>query len=605
MSTKSIKKKKNVKDVPVKDKEHKNLYSRPFLILIIMSIITSLIYASSVFNDIVFLDDDIMFENLKMLKQTSYYIFKEAITRDAMVSIGGDLYRPVQTFILLFLYQLGGGAVIYFHVFQILLHIGCCFLIFILFSEMGCDRKILLILTLIYAVHPLFTSLVCFIPAIGDQLLFSFALFSFFFFIKYLKNAKSIYLLLHIIFFFFSAFTKETALVLPAIFILYLFLFQKDKLNIRVLIVLFFWIFIPVLYMVLRQKYVLPEQVASHNELNSTNITTNIIYNLPSFFEYITKFFVPYQLSFLAPYSKTRTLTGIVIIAFFIVLVLLRKLRIRHFIFGLLWYSIFIMPPMLYRNPVFDYGEHRGFLPLLGFVFILASVEFKVKTKYYWALIFLIPILGLFSFQRKNEFKDPVAFYTGIIANDPVPIAYLNRGSYVHRFKNDINMVFDDYTKAIALKNDYSTAYYNRAILKSEIFKDYKSAFDDLEAAIKYKSNYADAYYHRGYMKLTINNDIEGALDDINKAIVLNPKYVLAYNNRGVLKQNYLNDIVGAIDDFSKSISIQPINNPSPYFHRGVHYYNTGKHAEACADWESALKQGHQQAQTYLNNHCK
>jgi len=605
MSAKNTKKNKIIKKTVVEDKIVKPFFNKPVVVLILLGIISAFIYAGSITNEIVFLDDDIMFENLKMLSLTNFNILKESVSRDAMVSIGGDLYRPVQTFALIFIHQIGNGQYMYFHILQILLNLLCGFLVYVFLSELRCDKKLTLIITIIYTVHPLFASLVCFIPAIGDQLLLVFALLSFIFYIKYLRENKNIYLFIHLLSYFFAAFTKETALVLPFMFILYFILYFRKKFSLKYLFAVFFWIIFSVIYLAMRQKYVLPEQVAAHNALNATNITNNILYNLPSVFEYISKFFFPYKLSFLAPYNATRTITGIVIIAFLVILFFLKRMNIQNLIFGLFWYVVFVFPPMLYRNPVFDYGEHRGFLPLVGLAFILASVEFKVNTKYYWALFFLIPIFALFSFQRKNEFKDPIAFYSAIINNDPVPIAYLNRGSYVHRFKNDINAVFDDYNNAIALKNDYSTAFYNRAILKSEVYKDYKSAFDDLEAAIRYKWNYADAYYHRGYMKLTINNDIQGALLDINKAIELNPNYVLAYNNRGVLKQNYLNDIEGAIDDFTKSIGIQPLNNPTPYFHRAVYYFNQGKRTDACNDWEIAMNQGHQQAETYINNHCK
>jgi len=575
---------------------------KPFFVLIIISFITIFIFGSSLKNEIVRLDDDVMIDNLKMLHQNTYHILNESFTRDAMVGIGGDLYRPVQTFLLISLYESGNGNLVYFHVFQIILHILASFLIFILLKTLSFDNKKSLILTLLYTTHPLFSSLVSFIPAIGDQMLVILSVCSFIFLINYLKTNKYIYTVVHIFTFSLAVFTKETALVFPAIFLFYAFFILRLK-NYKVLLFpLFFWILVPVIYMFLRQKFIIPDMVASQNILNLSNATHNFLYNIPSFFQFIAKFFIPYKLSFLASYSITRTIMGIVFICGFFALSIFKKLDFKWLIFSLLWYSLFVLPPMLYRNPVFDYGEHRGFLPLISILFLIASL--KIGDRAYWLLYILIPLFVAVSFGRINDFKEPIAFYSSIIDNDPVPIAYLNRGAYYHKYKNDTKAAYNDYNKAIELKKDYSTALYNRALLKSETMKDINGAFEDLELAIKAKPNYADAFYERGYLKLTSKNDIKSALKDIDSAIILNPAYVLAYNNRGILKQSYLNDSIGSFNDFNKSILLQPLDNPKPYFYRGMSYYKKNNLTEACKDWSMAKKQGYNQAESFINSYC-
>lgn len=579
------------------------LFNKAWLPPVLFIFLTLIVYSGVTGFELVFLDDDMMFDNLKMLHLKPYSIFYESISRDAMAGVGGDLYRPLQTFFLIFLYKFGHGSLLYFHYAQILLHMTACYAVYRLLLLFNRDVKTALILTLIFGLHPLFASLISFIPAIGDQMLLVFGVTSCIFFILFLQKRKNFYLILHLLSFSLTVLTKETALVLPGVFILYALLIHPQRLPVtKWLIPVLFWCLITGFYFLLRQKFVLPGQIAPQNVLNAENISANTLYNFPSLFEYLTKFFLPFNLSFLALYSTTRTIIGIVITMSFILLTLTKKLDYRLLLFGFFWYGAFIVPSMLYHNPLFDYGEHRGFLPLLAVVILVASLKVNPKYVLYGAV--LIPLFVIMSFVRKNDFKDPLAFYTAIIDNDPVPMAYLNRGSYIHRHKKDIKAVLADYDKAIEMKSDYATALYNRAILKSEDLKDYAGAFADLNKAIKAKPDYADAYYHKGYLMITAQNDVQGALMNIDSAIILNPAFVLAYNNRGIIRQTYKNDTLGAFSDFNKSIEVQPLANPTPYLYRGLYYLNKGQKNEACSDWKIAAEQGNAQAASFIQSNC-
>lgn len=579
------------------------LLNKSWLPPVLFIILTLLVYSGVTGFELVFLDDDMMFDNLKMLHLKSYNIFYESISRDAMVGVGGDLYRPLQTFFLIFLYKIGLGSLLYFHYAQIMLHITACYVVYRLLLLFNREVKTALILTLIFGLHPLFTSLVSFIPAIGDQMLLVFGGASFIFYVLFLQKRKITYLFLHLLAFFLSVFTKETALVLPGVFILYALLIHPHRLPVtKWIIPVLLWGLVTGCYFLLRQKFVLPGQIAPQNILSAENISANTLYNFPSLFEYLAKFFFPYKLSFLALYSTTRTIIGIGVTLSFILLTFAKKLDYRLLLFGFFWYGAFIVPSMLYHNPLFDYGEHRGFLPLLAVVILVASLKVNPRYMFYGAV--LIPLFLIMSFVRKNDFNDPLAFYTAIINNDPVPMAYLNRGSYIHRHKKDIKAVLADYDKAIEMKSDYATALYNRAILKSEDMKDYTGAFADLNAAIKAKPDYADAYYHKGYLMITTQNDVPGALMNIDSAITLNPAFVLAYNNRGIIRQTYQNDTLGAFSDFNKSIEVQPLSNPTPYIYRGLYFFNKGQKNEACSDWKIAAQQGNAQAASFIQSNC-
>ena len=206
-----------------------------------------------------------------------------------------------------------------------------CYLIYFLIVTLGFDKNKAFILTLIYCVHPLFTPLVSFIPAIGDQLLLVFGIGSFLSFIYYVRTKKLSFFIIHMLSFLLAILTKETALVLPAIFLFFALFIEKSNPFKTLVIPLLLWVLVPVLFLFVRQHFILPELVASHNVLNYKNISTNFIYNTPSFFEFISKFFIPYKLSFLAPFGSMRTLFGLVFILIFVLLAIFKKLDINGY----------------------------------------------------------------------------------------------------------------------------------------------------------------------------------------------------------------------------------------------------------------------------------
>lgn len=80
----------------------------------------------------------------------------------------------------------------------------------------------------------------------------------------------------------------------------------------------------------------------------------------------------------------------------------------------------------------------------------------------------------------------------------------------------EIDMIIQDYTKAIVLSPDFSFAYYNKAnILCTQ--KDFKSAIANYTKAIEIDADFAEAYFNRGLTYLFTGEDAKG-LADLSKA---------------------------------------------------------------------------------------
>jgi len=145
-----------------------------------------------------------------------------------------------------------------------------------------------------------------------------------------------------------------------------------------------------------------------------------------------------------------------------------------------------------------------------------------------------------------------------------------------------------DFSKAIALKPDFSAAYYNRA----EVYRDegdFDSALADLGRAIEISPKLPRAYYKRAIAYKWIgDNDL--ALSDFDRALEFVRKDVLfVHTIRGNIL-TLLGDLEGAIAEFDKVIMRLP-DKPGvaiTYRDRGHAYSIKGKIEKARADFAKA-----------------
>lgn len=109
--------------------------------------------------------------------------------------------------------------------------------------------------------------------------------------------------------------------------------------------------------------------------------------------------------------------------------------------------------------------------------------------------------------------------------------------------------------KAIVLDSTMATAYYNRAIAHRYL-ENSEKAFEDYTQTIALMPSYRSAYMNRGVLFQEIGAH-SGAIDDFNEAIRLDPAYAKSYYNRGVSyywQKNYRH----AIKDFEKTLQLDP-----------------------------------------------
>ena len=565
--------------------ENKNISALPFIIAFCIPV---LLYLQTVSFGFTYFDDDGMIvNNIKFL--SNFHNAAHAFLTDALIVKASPFYRPLQTLSYMFDLHLSDiNNPWMFHLTNILLLGAIACLLFLLLKKFSIQSKLALAGTLIYCVHPLFVSSVTWIPARGDLLLTLFSLLSFLFFINFLQTKKTFYLLLNWIAFTIALFSKETAVILPFIFILYfIFIHNEKHFETKNYFIIIFYAASGLLWFWLRTK-----AIGNYSSPKSEFGPMMFLSNLQTIPECLVNFFLPYDIASFPMFSVIKTLAGLLIITVITFLFLKNNERSRkEKLFCIAWFLIMILPPMLYKTDWVDYLNHRFFIPLIGillFVLFLFPKKWFIQSEIKISLIMVIVIiiLGSCTFIRSRSYIDPLTFYDSAVKQNPKSAyAYTNRG-FIRSKVNDFKGALNDYNSAIEINPTNYLAYFNRACIKLYNLNDISGAIADFNKVILNNSRSSEAYCNRAVAHMNIGKTNE-SINDYNKAIDILPTYE-AYCNRGNIK-NSINDFKGAIDDYDKAIALDP-NRAGVYVNRGIVKGKINEKVGAIVDFTRAIE---------------
>ena len=557
----------------------------PYIIIVI---IISGVYFQTTSYGLTGLDDDLILKNVKSIITKDNIM--ESFKTDAILSYnGGEFYRPIQGLSFIFDAKTGNTNLFYFHFTNFFIHIiACCLLLFLLIL-LGFDRKISFFLTLIFSSHPFFNQAVIWLPSRGDLLVSMFGLISFISYIKFSKTKNYLFFLLNILSFFLAVYSKEIAVLLPAIFVLYDLLNDKKVkklINANKIILIISWLVIIATYIFMRADVV-------KVSLNSDRFGLKaFIHNLPVIPEFLSKFVFPFNLNVLPEFNLIPVITGLLIMALFVYLLIKQKNIFDNFAYLFIgWFILFTVTAMFFRHEhldnAYDYLEHRAYMPLMGFVMLISSIRLNKKTRNLSIMIYLLVFIVFtgITLSRANIFKDSQSFYSSAIEKGTkVVLAYNNRGLFRHD-AGDKAGAQQDYNRAIELKPDYAIAFNNRGNNNKDL-GNIQAALQDYNKAIYFDPNYSEAYNNRANIKDDLGDE-EGSMQDYNRAVSLKPDYTNAILNRGGLFLK-LKNYNSALSDFKKVLELSP-DNYGALNNFGVIYEIQGNLAEASKYYERVL----------------
>lgn len=489
-----------------------------------------LVYFPALFFNFTYLDDNILImDNYNFLHKFSN-IFTAFKQHAFFMTSGPDAYyRPLLTASFAIDAQLGPFSFFRYHLTNIAIHILSACLVFLFFIKLKYHKNLSLFFSLVFAVHPILSQAVAWVPGRNDSLLAVFVLLSFIFLVKFLENKKWKNYFFHFLFFAAALFTKESAIVLPVLVILYFWIFHKTKCSHSEKYKLVFsWIGIFLIWFFLRQS-----ALAGSNTLkmNILEIGESIWLGLPAVVQYLGKIIFPFNLSVVPLIKDTSFIYGIIAIILLIIAFLISKQkRLGVIAFGLVWFLIFLLPSFIRPNPgIFaDFMEHRIYLPIIGFFIFLMELEpiKRIAAKKVFACLIII-ILSVITLFHLPVFKNRMNFWQNAVKNSPhSTLAHRNLGA-MYYLDGFLDKAEAEYLGALNLNPAEQMVHNNLGLIYMDQGQ-FPEAEKEFAQEAKINPLYDNVYYNWGllYYKLGKTKEAEALW---LKTIELNPNYIDAF----------------------------------------------------------------------------
>lgn len=205
--------------------------------------------------------------------------------------------------------------------------------------------------------------------------------------------------------------------------------------------------------------------------------------------------------------------------------------------------------------------EHRLYLPVAGFAWVLTGALYllfsKVASKKYFVLclVSIITCYSYLTFERNKLWNDPLTFWTDTLQKSPQKSrAYVNRG-FIHYENGRAREALIDFEMALEMSPGQRDAHYHRGVLREEE-ENYTAALEDLNLAIKRDPAFTKALLHRAAVHVKMGQP-EKALADHNRLIELKPNLPEFYLERGNFFKD-IGDYERSLQDYGSAIKYWP-----------------------------------------------
>ena len=499
---------------------------RPLLWLMLLC---AVVYGRSLWLGFTELDDNIF---IKEMQEYNSHVSNIATSfhRGVFNATKDIYYRPVLMADFIIENQIFGIDIAWYHFTNLLFHVVVVVLLFLLFKKLKLGDMTAFILAALFAVHPVLTQAVVWIPGRNDMLLCIFLLGSLLSLIKYVEAGKVQYLALCFVLFLVALFTKETAYVFPVVCVLYVLLLRDgEPVNKRSGLVLSAMAGAFVIYFLVKAGATLGANPAMKN------VAGLLIYRVPVLFQYIGKIFLPFNLSVYPVMEDTSIVPGVLCTLLLIAAIVYFKLyKNAKAIWGLLWFGVFVVPLLLVPKEMNDQlYEHRLYIPLIGMLVvvgeminILAANRQKEKQYLSGGVVLVFSVLSIY---RAGFFNDPITFWSRAVVDAPhSPTAKTFLAMRLYHDKLQRQKAVELYREAYALNPD--ERYLNFYLGEYYLDNDSAGPADMHFRKEINTTNYFEAYFGMATAKFK-KNEKDSAIVYLEKESVLNPYDERAYNN--------------------------------------------------------------------------
>lgn len=450
------------------------------------------------------------------------------------------VYRPVMSLSFIADALVAGAGIWYYHLTDAIYNVIAASLLFAVLMKFSHRRAIALAAAGFFVVHPVAVSDIAWIPGRQDLLLGVFILASFLCFLQFTEDKKNrwAWAVLHSILFALALLTKETALALPILCLMWVYLCTREQSKTffsRDLIGMCSgWLGVTMLWLMLR-AHALGGGLALQSITDVHGGTpTSMLLQFPAILlVYLGKIIYPNNLSYysvVSPLTLVAAIGGSVVVAY--ALATAMNERRKYWVFGIAWFVLFVAPTLMSGGSLTGGSalvESRLYLPLMGVIFVLleAGVIREAGSLGYKAVIlYLILLTTLFttSYIYSFSYASNIAFFENMMRHTNGAERY-EAASWYHRFIGNPGLADKElmlfYQESLKNSQAGNGALPSHALLgiagMSERSGDYDRAQGMLEFLARYPSNLGlilrtdyyftrvllgELYYYRGRCEL-------------------------------------------------------------------------------------------------------
>ncbi len=565
-------------------------------------------YLNTLLNDFVY-DDSVQVLANPFIQ--SFHYLREIFTTTAWSFTGQgptNYYRPMMSFGYLLCYQVFGRAAYGFHLVNVALHVAVVLAVFLLTAQLFQSRQLAFWASLLFALHPVHTESVAWIGGVTDLELTVFYVLTFYLFVKSARPAgqtdrRTQFLMLAT--FILAAFSKEQALTLPLLAVIYEHGLRADRgettWSQKISRYDLLWI-AAAAYMVVRVWLLgafaplkqFPDLTRSQTVLSAVALLGQYLWKL-LFPARLCAFYVFYKS--VSPWDG-RVLAGAVAAICYVALLFWLWRRARALAFGLVWLLLTLLP-VLNANWVGEnvFAERYLYLPSVGFCWLAAWVGLWLwhkaagtrpawKTAYALGLGILAILCVLRIVTRNRDWHDNLTFYSRTLAASPdaylirvdLGAAYDERGDTESAEREWQEVLRSHPHNAVALA-DLGTLYsrQNLNVLAAEY----------LQRSVNADPRYAEGHIKLGFVYLN-SGETDKAEAEFLSAIKMAPLNVSGY---GGMANVYWKrgDSAKTEELFKQAERVNP-SDPRLHFALGEFYARTGRPEQARIEYERALR---------------
>jgi len=521
------------------------------VLYIILAVVSFAVYANSLQNEFVFDDESVVQGDPTIMELSN--IPKFFTGEMGFHKVIGAYYRPVVSSSYAIDYAIWEFNPMGFHLTNILMHVINVLLFFtllrLMFEKSVSPYKdyIILIASLIFAVHPIHTEVVAWVSGRTDGLACTFFFAAFIYYLKYSKVPSTKNLVLTLVMYALSLFSKEMAITLPAVIILYDMIINrndfKELLKKRYIVygslIVVSGLFMLLRWYALRSAIPRPTYFYFYDRDTLTTILT-MLQTLPLYFRLsIAPYGMLYHYSGYMPDISSITDFRALFAVFFILVLggaavyFIKKAP--YVAYSILIFFVTLLP-VLNIVPTMNFMADRFlYIPSMFVSIIAAAVLFKYFTKQNYNLVMGVSaaVLILFSYMtwtRNAEWKTNDILFMSAEGRQGT-VTYVNIGNiYANKGNFDVAEVY--YRKAIDLRKETLIAHNN--VGKVFMVKEnYDSAYHYINKAFYLDTlspepqfTFAQMYQRKG--------DIPMAIQWLEKLCAHSPRY---YNASDLLAE--------------------------------------------------------------------